>query len=174
MIISKDNKNKLPKKLLPKNLQVVVSFVAFISSDDNMGIVLYKKDDEYLPAHFVFDVEMRKLKCKTVEELIGASHTMFDNNREYIKLAKEKFEEEFLTKIVADDVQDIFELVMDNKQVVLKKHIICVIKSCEEIEHLINPEFVRDCKLVRLSELGEFVQEHNVAEYCLEFLCADK
>ncbi len=169
MIISKDNKSKLPKKLLPKKCQAVVSFLSFISSDDDIGIVLYKNNDEYLPAHFVFDVEMHKLKCKTVDELIGQSYAIFDNNRNYIKLAKEKFEEEFLTKIVADDEKDIFELVMENERVVLKKHIICVIKSCEEIEHLINPEFVRDCKLVRLNELEN---DCNIAEYCLEFLCA--
>lgn len=173
MIITRDNKNKLPKKLLPKNFQVVTSFVSFISSDDEVGIVLYKNGDEYMPAHYVFDVDVRKIKCKTVDELINISYTLFDNNREYIKLAKEKFEEEFLTNITANDTQDVFELIVENEQVTFKKHIVCVIKSCEEIEHLINPEFVRDCQLVRLSELGDFVKENDVAQYCLEFLCAD-
>lgn len=170
MIISRDNKSKLPKKLLPKRYQVVVSFVSFISSDDDFGIALYKNGDEYDITKYCFEVEQKKLKCKTIEELINLSFTVFDNNREYVKLAKNKFEDEFVTKIDVEDSRDIFELVMENKQVVFKKHIVCVIKSCEEIEHLINPEFVRNCVVVPSSELIEFVKTNNVEEYVLEFL----
>lgn len=170
MIISA-NEKKVQKRLRPKIFKASVSIFTFIASDDDLGIVLYKNNGIFAPQSYSFDVEQeKKLKFKTFQDIIFSAMLVFKNNREYIKLAQKKFEDDFLTKIRLEDKAEIFELCEENGEVCLKKNIICIIKSCEEIEHLINPEFVRDCVVLPSSEINEFLKNNHVAEFCLEFL----
>lgn len=171
-MIIKSNNQKVPKNLRPTVFKVSVSIFSFIASDDDLGIVLYKNNGIFSPQAYFFDVKLeKKLKFKTFQDLIFSTMFVFKNNREYIKLAQQKFEDDFSTKVELEDKSEIFELCEENKEVCLKKNIACIVKSCEEIEHLINPEFVRDCVVLSSSEINEFLKSNHIAEFCLDFLC---
>lgn len=211
---------KISRKLLPKSFKTRVIIIGFIASDDDVGISLYKNNQQYSPINYIFDIDFDcKLKCKTFADLENFSANNFKNNREYIKQAKGKFETEFSTKIELEDVADRYVYVeqlisqndifafknldMDNeliaqntndelkaqiktckfknhdKKCVFKKQnkiysfekqIFCIIKQCEEIEHTINPEFVRDCVVVPLNDFQQFISKNSVADFCIDFV----
>ena len=212
MIVNNYNSNqKIPKKCLPQSLKIRVIIVVFISSDDDIGLSLYKNNQVYSPINYTFDVAFDgKLKCKTFADLEQLSANICKNNREYIKQAKEKFEADFSTKIELEDVADRYVYVdqmtnqtktyaMDNQEVncegnkkdetsktskqdnktgfkkhnkmyMFEKQIFCIMKQCEEIEHTINPEFVRDCVVVSLDDFQQFATQNTVADFCVDFM----
>ncbi len=172
MIVNNHNLNqKIPKKLLPSIFRTRVVVFSFIASDDEVGITLYKSGEQFAPVNYDFDAKFDgKLKCKTVSDVVATASTIFENNRDYIKQAKAKFEDEFATKIELEDVKDCCAITRQDDCTVFEKQIFCIIKSCEEIEHTINPEFVRDCIVVPMSNINEFVKNNQLADYCLEFL----
>ena len=172
MIYNNYNSNeKISKKFLPKFLRTRVVVFSFIVSEDEVGITLYKNIDKYMPTNYVFDVNFDgKLKRKTFGDLERMSATIFMNNREYIKKTIEKFETDYMTKVELEDVADRYMIVAEGKNTIFEKQIFCILKHCNEIEHTINPEFVRDCIVVPLSNLQDFLANNCVADYCLDFL----
>lgn len=169
MIIDSTNiSNKIQKKLFPTRLKINVSFLSFVLTDDEMGIVLYKNGDLFLPYEKDFLVEENKKfkKLKTFEDLIGKSYMTFPQSNDVINKASEEFFLEFETELKVDILKEFFELSLSENVVTLTKHIVCVIKEINSLENTFN----NDSKIISFSKINEFLKENNIPNYLKYYL----
>lgn len=100
MIINSSNiYEKLERKMFPKILLTKVSFLCFINSDDNNGLVLYSDDEFWKPFYSleVKEIKKLKLKDKTFQSLTQEVSKLLPDNKKLIKKAKTEFYDEFET-----------------------------------------------------------------------------
>lgn len=153
MIINSKNINdKLVKKLTPKHFYVRVSFLSFINTGEENGLVLYKENDIFRPFCYKETLNLKKIKAKTYSDLIKE----FDNNLEHIektlKKAKTMFYDEFETSCKVKVIKELFELGLIDNEVTLTKHIVCVISELDNIERTFENSSLH-CEVVNINKI---------------------
>jgi len=156
MIITSENKDlKLHKKLLPEKVIVATSFLCFISTEDEMGVVTYKSDNVYSPFEHKQELKTKKIKLKQFNfgELINEIDKLTDINNKYIKKAKTEYLDKFETSCEAKFLETIYELNLVENKVELTKRLVCILTAVENLER----SFVSDtvCSVLPVSKLKE-------------------
>lgn len=170
MIINKELlQEKFNKKLTPTRFKVVVSFLNFILTDDSSGLVLYSADNFWKPFEYGEDIKIKRVKAKTYNDLIINFNKNCDNTKKLIKKTKTQFFDTFETNCEAELESEIFELSLENKDVVLTKHIVCVIKELDNIER----SFVKDgsvCRVIPFQEVLLKFENREIENWLKYFL----
>lgn len=170
MIINKDLlEEKFNKKLTPTRFKVVVSFLNFILTEDSVGVVLYSEDNYWKPFQLCEEISIKKVKSKTYNDLIILLNKNCDHYKKLIKKAKTSFFDKFETSCEVNLENEIFELELIEKDVVLTKHIVCVIKELDNIER----SFVKDdsvCRVIPYEQLFKTVDNKDIENWLKYFL----
>lgn len=170
MIITKElQEEKINKKLTPTRFKVVVSFLNFILTEDESGLVIYSNDKFWRPFEFVEEIKLKKIKAKIYNDLTSSFNKSCDHTKKYIKKGKTSFFDTFDTSCEVNLEKEFFELSMENDDVVLIKHIVCVIKELDNIERA----FVKDgsvCRVVPISEVIKGFENREIENWLKYFL----
>ena len=170
MIINKELLDeKLNKKLTPNRFRVVVSFLNFIITEDSTGLVLYSKNNHSKPFQYIEDVKLKKYKAKTYNDLIISFNKVCENTKKLIKKARTSFFDTFETTCEVNLEKEIFELNLEDKDMLLTKHIVCIIKELDNIER----SFVKEesvCRVVQYQHLFDITKNKEIESWLKYFL----
>ena len=158
MIINSTNINdKLERKLIPKIFLTKVSFLCFINTDENNGLVVYSNDEFWKPYSYMEAEKIKKLKLKdrTYKGLTTELNKLFPNDKKLIKKTNTEFFDEFETMVEAKHTSSFYELNLVEDEVVCTKHIVCILEHVEELERTFNRENY-SCQVVPYSELNNY------------------
>ena len=183
MVINSEYKQKkLQKFLLPNKFRVVTTFLSVLDSDEAKGLVVYGNSDCWVPFEFSSDIMVKSKhnieediiekkiikKSKTYQELIDNYNKFLSNEKKYIKKAKANFYENFETSCDVEHLKNIYDISLEEKEVVLTKYIICVTKGVENIERIFKREgFV--CRVVPFSKITSEYENKRIKEYVLDY-----
>ena len=169
MIITKElQEDKINKKLMPTRFKVVVSFLNFILTEDEGGLVLYSNDTVWRPFEFIEEIKLKKIKAKVYNDFLEFNKHC-DHTKKYIKKCKTSFFDAFDTSCEVKLEKEFFELDLENDEVVLTKHIVCVIKELDNIERT----FVKDesvCRVVPISKVINGFENKEIENWLKYFL----
>ena len=170
MIINNElNNDKFNKKLTPTRFKVVVSFLNFIMTEDSGGLVLYSDNQFWKPFEYTEEIKIKKIKAKTYNDLILNFNKACEHTKKLIKKGKTIFFDTFDTTCEVNLEKEIFELTLEDKDVVLTKHVVCIIRELDNIERA----FVKDgsvCRVVPFEEIFINFENKKIENWLKFFL----
>lgn len=170
MIINNELTNeKFNKKLTPTRFKVVVSFLNFILTEDTSGLVLYSQDNLWKPFEYTEEIKLKKMKAKLYNDLIVGFNKTCDHTKKLIKKCKTSFYDTFDTSCEVNLEQEVFELNLENNDVILTKHIVCIIKELDNIERT----FSKDgsiCRVIPINNLFSIFENKEIENWLKYFL----
>lgn len=170
MIINNDVINeKFNKKLTPTRFKVVVSFLNFILTEDSSGLVLYSQDNFWKPFEYTEEVKIKKIKAKTYNDLSLSFNKTCDHTKKLIKKTKTLFYDAFETSCEVNLESVLFELSLEDKDVVLTKHIVCVIKELDNIERAFNKDG-SVCRVIPFQDVFTSFENKEIENWLKYFL----
>ena len=169
MIIDKNNLfDKIPNKIKPEKLEICVSILSFIITEDEAGLVLYKEGDKFVPFFKSFELNKinKKIKFKTNNDLISQTYLYFSDENSFIEKTTKEFNDSFITNVNIKVIGELFELNNEENLVKLIKHNLCVIEKIDSLENT----FTVDSKIVPFANISSFVKENKIPDYLYYFL----
>lgn len=169
MIINNELINeKFNKKLTPNRFKVVVSFLNIISTDESSGLVLYTDENFWKPFELIEEIKIKKLKAKVYNDLIIEFNKLADHSKKFIKKAKTSFFDTFDTSCEVNMEKELFELSLEDKDVILTKHIVCIIRELDNIERA----FYKDgsiCRVIPFNQIFQNVEDKEMESWLKYF-----
>jgi len=161
---------KIDRKLFPRIFLTKVSFLCFINSDNNNGLVLYSNDEFWKPYYFMQAEKLKKLKLKdrTYRELVAELNKLLPHDKKLIKRAKTEFFDEFETEVQAGETSSFYELNLVDEEVVCTKHIVCILSHVEELERTFNRENFKT-EIIPYEKLKKY-KEKTIENWLMYFL----
>jgi len=157
------------KKLTPTRFKVVVSFLNFILTEDASGLVLYSQDNLWKPFEYAEEVEIKKLKAKVYNDLVIEFNKNCDHIKKLIKKTKTSFYDAFETSCEVNLENELFELSLEENEVVLTKHIVCIIRELDNIERTFNKE-ENICRVIPFKNIFENFENKEIENWLKYFL----
>ena len=169
MIIDNTNRlEKLNKKLMPNSYEIKVSFLSFINTDNQQGIVLYFNDRDLQPFSYTEKINIKKFKyIKILNDLISEFDKIFIDENQLIKNAKNSFFANFETTCSVEKNCTLYQLELVDDNVKFIKNIVCIVKDIENLERSFLGE--DSCIILPLNMINNQFKQKSVAGWLKYF-----